>query len=259
MELIVAGFHRSGTSLASQLLHKAGLFVGDDLLGAMESNPYGHFEDRRVVTTHDSILQSNGLTWQVSEHIVPHVPPESWAGIESFVAERHTEHLQWGFKDPRVCMFLPVWKHVLPDAKILIIYRHPLAAVESLERRHARQMLSGMPGRQIHERFWKVPDLGLKMWLVHNESLIMFARQNPESVMVVPHHSLRDGWPLTRRIIDRWGFDLEDTPSWKVYDPSVTTAEITPRRVWDESLIDRVKIAWNELEELAAICEREES
>jgi len=39
-QLIVAGFHRSGTSLVCQVLHRAGLFLGYDLLGAVFSNPY---------------------------------------------------------------------------------------------------------------------------------------------------------------------------------------------------------------------------
>ena len=48
-QLIVAGFHRSGTSLVCQLLHRAGLFLGYDLLGPAFSNPHGHFEDTEVL------------------------------------------------------------------------------------------------------------------------------------------------------------------------------------------------------------------
>jgi hypothetical protein len=36
--LIVAGFHRSGTSLVCQLLDRAGLFLGYELVGFEPSN-----------------------------------------------------------------------------------------------------------------------------------------------------------------------------------------------------------------------------
>ena len=40
-QLIVAGFHRSGTSLVCQLLDRAGLFLGYELLGTNPLNLYG--------------------------------------------------------------------------------------------------------------------------------------------------------------------------------------------------------------------------
>ena len=55
-QLIIAGFHRSGTSLVSQLLHRAGLFLGYDLMGASFSNPHGHYEDIEVYDLHEQIL-----------------------------------------------------------------------------------------------------------------------------------------------------------------------------------------------------------
>jgi hypothetical protein len=70
-QLIVAGFHRSGTSLVCQLLHRAGLFLGYDLMGAAFSNPYGHFEDTEVHHLHEQILADNGHTWMVSEPFLP--------------------------------------------------------------------------------------------------------------------------------------------------------------------------------------------
>ena len=86
----------------TQLLHTAGLFVGDDLIGAMPSNPYGHFEDRRVVAIHDSILADNGEFWQVDREFIPYIHPRRWHLMRSFVADRRANHGLWGFKDPRV-------------------------------------------------------------------------------------------------------------------------------------------------------------
>ena len=70
-QLIIAGFHRSGTSLVSQLLHHAGLFLGYDLMGATFSNPHGHFEDIQAYELHQQILADNGRTWLVTEPFLP--------------------------------------------------------------------------------------------------------------------------------------------------------------------------------------------
>ena len=43
--IIIAGMHRSGTSLAASLLQSAGLDVGERLMEGNWSNPRGHFED----------------------------------------------------------------------------------------------------------------------------------------------------------------------------------------------------------------------
>ena len=72
-QLIIGGFHRSGTSATARLLHRAGLFLGYELLEALPSNPYGHFEDREVVDLHRHILNGNEQTWLVDE---PHLEGE---------------------------------------------------------------------------------------------------------------------------------------------------------------------------------------
>ena len=84
-QLIVAGFHRSGTSATAQLLHRAGLFLGDELLEATASNRYGHFEDREVVNIHHDLLADNDLTWLVDRPFVPVVGAQRWEAMRDLV------------------------------------------------------------------------------------------------------------------------------------------------------------------------------
>ena len=97
-QLIVAGFHRSGTSLVCQLLHRAGLFLGYDLLDAAFSNPHGHFEDTEILNLHEQILADNGRTWLVSEPFLPVITESHWQKLEQIIQRRNTEHDLWGFK-----------------------------------------------------------------------------------------------------------------------------------------------------------------
>ncbi len=92
----------------------------------------------------------------------------------------------WGFKDPRVCLFLDAWKYLLPEARVVAVYRNWSDATYSLERRHIEEMTAGVGSVDVHERFWTVPDLGLRMWIEYNRALLRFASAHPDDVVLRP-------------------------------------------------------------------------
>ena len=59
--LVIAGMHRSGTSLITHWLHDCGLQVGERLVGAGTGNVEGHFEDEDFFLLHQQILIDNGV------------------------------------------------------------------------------------------------------------------------------------------------------------------------------------------------------
>lgn len=249
-QLIIAGFHRSGTSATAQLLRRAGLFVGYELLDALPSNPYGHFEDREVVTFHTQLLADNEQTWMVGEPLLPVVGPRRWQKMRAIIERRNSEYGLWGFKDPRACLFLPAWKYLLPDMRVLIIYRHFSGSTRSLGRRHSGDLFHGRGSERVHRRFWVEPDLALKMWLVHNEGLLAFARAYPEDTLAVSVDMIRDGFPLVWALNRRWRLGLTDVPTAEVFDPSVTAGRSMRQAVSDRRLIGRVEATWRALETL---------
>lgn len=255
-QLIVAGFHRSGTSLICRLLDRAGLFLGYELLGANPSNPYGHFEDREVLELHRQIMTDNGFSWQVEAPFLPVLTEEHWRKMRRVIERRDREHGLWGFKDPRVCLFLMVWKHLLPNAKVLVVYRHFSDTTYSLARRQSSELFRKIGPVHLHRRFWEVPDLGLRMWLTHNEVLLAFARLYPEDVLAVSFEMVRGGFPLVGAINQHWGLGLEEAASSEVYDPAVTEERRGRQPVSDERLIGRVEATWRELERLGERTER---
>ncbi len=248
-QLIIAGFHRSGTSATAQLLHRAGLFLGDELLEANSSNPYGHFEDREVVDLHQKILTDNGLTWQVTEPFLPVVNREHWDRMRDIVDRRNSEHGLWGFKDPRSCMFMMLWKYLMPDSKTLIVYRHFSESTHSLSRRHSYNLFTNKENSSIHQRFWEEPDLALRMWLAHNEALLTFAREYPEDTIIISLDRIRDGFPIVRAINQRWRLQLRDLPISEVFDPALSGRRVERQPVSDLRLIPKVESAWSSLEE----------
>ena len=255
-QLIIAGFHRSGTSATAQLMQRAGLFLGYELLEANPSNPYGHFEDSEVVALHQRILADNGRSWQVAEPFIPVVSQSCWQRMRRVIEIRNTEHRLWGFKDPRVCTFMMLWKYLLPDAKVLLVYRHFSESTRSLGKRHSSDLFSGAVNRHLHQRFWEEPDLALRMWLMHNKELLAFARLYPEDTLVVSLDMIRDGFPLVWAVEQRWSLGLEDVPVAEVFDPTAAARRPGRQPVSDRRLIDKVDETWQALEELGQETER---
>ena len=249
---IIAGFHRSATSMVAQLLHRAGLFLGDELLGASPSNPYGHYEDREVIRLHGDILADNGLSWQVDSPLLPVINQTRWQALQRFIERRNIRHKLWGFKDPRVCLFMMVWKYLLPQAKVLIVYRHFSDVTYSLSRRQSSDIFQKKGPQHLHRRFWQEPDLALRMWLVHTKALLAFARTYPEDTLVVSQDMVYGNFPLIRAINNRWGFGLEEIPSNEVLDLTVTERRPGRQPLSDSRLIEHLEATWQTLELLSA-------
>lgn len=248
-QLIVAGFHRSGTSAAARLLHQAGVHMGDELVGARLSNPFGHYEDVAVVRLHEALLADNGRTWQVDRELLPVVSPRRWEELEAFVQSRQQGHPLWGFKDPRVCLFLQAWKHLLPEARVVIVFRHYAEAAASLHRREAR--LAGEEPEAEHHRFWEVPGLALRMWLVHNRALLDFAAAHRGDVAAVAFDALRAGAPLVRALEARWGLGLRAVATFEAVEPGFPPPEPPPLRSAGGALVGEAESVFAALEALA--------
>lgn len=255
MELIVVGFHRSGTSLLTQLLHASGLFVGERLLGAQPSNPYGHFEDMEAMELHQDIMRAAGLDWQVDHQHMFFLDRRHWAAMETIAEKRTVGSRRWGFKDPRVCFFLGQWKHVLPTAKFVMVYRDPAECARSLHARHSAGYLDKSGPAAEHLRFFRQPDHALRMWDAHNRMMLAFARHHLDDCMVIPTTYLHDGYPVVARINQRFGFDLDEVPTSAVFDASATTRRTSPHWVHDQEVYTRVTKTWEELERLTRLTE----
>jgi hypothetical protein len=251
--VIVAGFHRSGTSVVARLLHSSGLYLGDDLIGALPSNPYGHFEDRDFVRLHDRILDDNGVNWQLDRQLAPLVTPQRWAEMEELARKRSSQHESWGFKDPRVSLLLDPWKRLIPEALVVAVYRDWADATYSLERRHIEEMTAGVGTDEVHERFWTVPDLGLRMWVVYNRAILRFAADHPDDVVFIPFRALAEPGLVVDTLNERWGMELRSTPDTAIFDPDATESRPGPQPLADHDLADTLRETWAHLEERADV------
>lgn len=129
MIYVVLGMHKSGTTLVAQMLHESGIDMGtfDGSRGYDEGNKYERQE------SHDLNIELLGcdpgefsLNLAQAVHEADRIPREKRQKIERFVGETNRRHAEWGFKDPRTCLTYSVWKALLPEHKLIAIFRHPL-------------------------------------------------------------------------------------------------------------------------------------
>lgn len=128
----ICGMHRSHTSLMASWLCACGLNIGHQLMPGGVGNPKGFYEDLDFVALHDEILEKNQLhALSVKQPIVIATKDRYQGRI--LIETRSQKSEPWGWKDPRTTLFLKdLWLPIVPDLKIVYIYRSASEVVDSL-------------------------------------------------------------------------------------------------------------------------------
>lgn len=116
--------------------------MGDRLMSPEIGNPYGFYEDLDFVELHERILEQNDTTPLNGDFSSFSITPEIEAQAHSLIQQKNTDHTEWGWKDPRTCLFFnSIWQHTLPNARVIIIYRHYKDVIDSLINRDINFLL----------------------------------------------------------------------------------------------------------------------
>ena len=146
--IIVLGMHRSGTSLVAELVHRWGAFVGhpDELLAADEQNIQGYWEYEDLVHFNNELLVSLEANWFIPPHNETHIAQllqhEGYRRKAEHLVETMEEHPIWLWKDPRLSLLLPFWQQIWDDVAYIIVLRHPIDTVHSVQKRDAHRPVS---------------------------------------------------------------------------------------------------------------------
>jgi hypothetical protein len=111
--VVVSGSGRSGTSLTMQLLHACGLEVSDELTGTSGANPRGAWEDRAIFAEQARLFHMLAIRTLPRQNSWREGPlfDDVKARLDRLLHERLSKARSvWGFKDPKTCLFLPMWQ-----------------------------------------------------------------------------------------------------------------------------------------------------
>jgi hypothetical protein len=141
---LVLGMHRSGTSMISRLLIRAGLQGPRTPMPANQWNVTGYGESAVLYQFHEALLEGIDSQWDSYEAIQP-----AWFASESAASRRAEAQTllarefdlsqPFVLKDPRIARLLPLWLEVFTAEQIaasaVVVIRHPVDVADSLSRR----------------------------------------------------------------------------------------------------------------------------
>ncbi|MEE9333697.1 MAG: hypothetical protein V3U65_06365 [Granulosicoccaceae bacterium] len=255
-QIIVSGFHRSGTSMTMQALVNAGLYAGNSLIGGDPSNPDGHFEDIDTVNLHDAWLRELGSDWCHTGELPQIEAAKATLGIAPIRDRLNESQRHWGVKDPRTCLFLKHWFNTLDNPAGVFIYRHYASCLHSLQRRQANELLVYPTTSENAIRFWTKPEIALQSWLQHNNAILTTAREFPKACVVVSQEAVINGAPLISTVNDVLSLSL-DTQC----DLGVDASKTAHRRelpLLNSSLQGELEETWAQLQHIAALPNEQE-
>jgi hypothetical protein len=252
--------HRSGTSLVSHWLISCGLNLGDMLMGASIGNVEGHFEDMDFYRFHEDTLSANQLSkcgWTTKPINTLSVYQKE--RLKSIIGFKNKISGQWGWKDPRTCLFLSHYRDLIPDAYYLNIARDYQSTVSSMIIRDFKHYETKYDKRsRVKKYIWKnfrrekhlkkfyadLAEFYLKVWLAYNEEIL----ENTEHLfhdqyMFVDYLNLyKNDREVFNVLKNGWHFDLKYNDFKKIFKENLLNKPVNiDPLIGDQSLLDRAR------------------
>lgn len=263
--LIIWGMHRSGTSMLASWLRACGLDVGSELLGEGVGNERGHYEDMDFLRLHERILRANGIDCGGLLKTAPlQIPADMQLEMRELVA-RKCQSPQWGWKEPRTCLFSREYHELLPDAFGLIVFRDYALVVDSLLRRKLKKQQRRLAGKSALKRaFYRLRSalwLELRMksdanrylaaWIHYNENLLRWVEQNPGRSLVLDCNELLVRGPEVMQQLQVWGFQLQPVPVEQYREEGMIANKASMEHGCDPALLAHAAAVQRRLQALA--------
>jgi hypothetical protein len=261
--LICLGMHRSGTSLVANWLHDLGINMGDRLVGPMYSNRKGHYEDADFHDLHEQIfnysnIQTGGLVPPLEIKMNPYFEER----MISLIRLKSILHPQWGWKEPRTCLFSEQYRKLLPHAKYIILLRDYPYVVDSLIRRDIapvrqwynnissyRRLRSYLYYRRKIKACWAMANTYLQTWIIYNRNLLSLKRKLPhENYIVTSYATIHTEETEAIRKLKSWDFDIRNGQFKTIYDAGLMNTT-PPLLEFDEQLMQEAEHIKMELTE----------
>ena len=149
LPVCVVGMHRSGTSLAADVVTRLGVHLGppENALATAPRPHYGYWENSSIVDlNHELLLKLGGASWAPP----PLRPGWEWESKLDGLAERGRALIdeqfatapRWGFKNPSTTLILPFWWRVAGPFDHVVCVRSPAGCAASLVARDPSGPLS---------------------------------------------------------------------------------------------------------------------
>jgi hypothetical protein len=137
--ILVLGMHNSGTSILAKVMHKSGVFMGNNMAHC-ESHFFSEFiNDKLIMGGEDRWAKlpiMNVEEIKSHESKVKEIIKKGW--IYDYMQWGYNGVSRWGIKDPRLCVLIPLYLDIFPESKIVHIRRDPKDVAASLSQKYKK-------------------------------------------------------------------------------------------------------------------------
>jgi hypothetical protein len=212
--ICLTGMHRSGTSLTASWLAACGLPIHNgNLIGAEHGNPRGHHEDADFVQLQSDtvdLLEPGARSWQVLHQRPLRLPSDKLDEARRMIADRDAKYPLWAWKDPRSVLFLDQWAELIPDLRVLFVWRPAAPVVASLCR---RAKYATNPTMLV------TPASATRLWHSYSRRVVQWRRRHPtDSILVSLDDVMADDTFVLDLMAKRWGVELNPFPVAEMVD-----------------------------------------
>jgi glycosyltransferase involved in cell wall biosynthesis/GT2 family glycosyltransferase len=191
--IIIAGMHRSGTSVITRAVNLLGASAPGTLMPPTPDNPDGYWESSKIEILNDRLIASAGLSWKSYSPI-----SETWFSSTDREADYQEamEILEYEYGDaetgvlkcPRICVLIPFWEAVFIRLNIpvfvVIVVRNPTEVARSLAFRATRDA--------FREAAIENPDHSTLLWLKYTTDAVFFTKHLPR--VIIDYNRFKSDW-----------------------------------------------------------------
>ncbi len=160
--------------MVAHYLQLCGVDIGQRLQPADIGNPRGYFEDSDFLSFHQDLLSYFDLSiFPTNDRSLSRQIPDRFKLRAQEILSHRAGSAVWGWKDCRTALFLEFWRQMIPDIKLLFLFRHPLLVVDSLLRRGTDFIVARRPA------------IAFRSWRLHNRRILEFYCQNQPNCFLV--------------------------------------------------------------------------
>ncbi len=177
MIYIVLGMHKSGTTLVSQLLHRPGLEMGEGFEHGRSYDQGTQWERREAFLVNLDLVGAREAAYFSLNHYteIKGLPSSAQASaMREIILQCASKGDHWGFKEPLTCLTYSAWKSVLPEHRVVGVYRSPLEVMNHYMKNYRARLFH--PGEA-----WRV----LRAWSQYNTGMMTAVEAaGPDGIVV---------------------------------------------------------------------------
>ena len=244
--IVIAGMHRSGTSLAARIFQGFGVNIGNNLISANEENPldnkYGYFEDVDFENFQSNALKERGYHFlNVPSGKIKLTDLEKKEARKILSEKKSDNKNVWGWKDPRTTLFLDFWNDNIQNVHFFFVFRHPLETWLSLAKRGGWLNMNPLDG--------------FEAWKIYNQKILDFTRKNPEKSTIFHIKGMVHNPDHLKRIVSNYLDIDEDFDLNNFFDKKSLNDLVVPQWVnsYLHDLDSEMMNVYDELQEKASI------